>query len=40
MAVDRMRDLIGTALDPAIHEALEAVVSRRQALVFLDDAQL
>ena len=39
MAVDRMRDLIGTALDPAIHEALEAVVSRRQALVFLDDAQ-
>jgi len=40
MAVDRMRDLIGTAIDPAIHEALEAVVSRRQALVFLDDAQL
>jgi putative two-component system response regulator len=39
MAVDRMRDLIGTAIDPAIHEALEAVVSRRQALVFLDDAQ-
>ena len=27
----------GTAIDPAIHEALEAVVSRRQALVFLDD---
>ncbi len=40
MAVERMRDLIGTAIDPAIHEALEAVVSRRQALVFLDDAQL
>jgi putative two-component system response regulator len=40
MAVERMRDLVGTALDPAIHEALEAVVSRRQALVFLDDAQL
>ena len=40
MAVERMRDLIGSAIDPAIHEALEAVVSRRQALVFLDDAQL
>jgi putative nucleotidyltransferase with HDIG domain len=39
MAVDRMRELIGTAIDPGIHEALEAVVSRRQALVFLDDAQ-
>ena len=39
-AVERMRDLVGTAIDPAIHEALEAVVSRRQALVFLDDAQL
>jgi putative nucleotidyltransferase with HDIG domain len=39
-AVERMRDLIGSAIDPAIHEALEAVVSRRQALVFLDDAQL
>jgi putative nucleotidyltransferase with HDIG domain len=38
-AVERMRDLVGTALDPAIHEALEAVVSRRQALVFLDDSQ-
>ena len=40
VAVERMRDLVGTALDPAIHEALEAVVSRRQALVFLDDAQI
>jgi putative nucleotidyltransferase with HDIG domain len=40
VAVERMRDLVGTAVDPAIHEALEAVVSRRQALVFLDDAQL
>jgi putative two-component system response regulator len=38
-AVLRMRDLVGTAIDPAIHEALEAVVSRRRALVFLDDAQ-
>jgi cyclic di-GMP phosphodiesterase len=38
-AVERMRQLVGTAIDPAIHEALEAVVDRRQALVFLDDAQ-
>jgi putative two-component system response regulator len=40
LAVERMRELVGTAIDPVIHEALEAVVSRRQALVFLDDAQL
>lgn len=39
LAVERMRDLVGTAIDPAIHEALAAVVSRRQTLVFLDDAQ-
>jgi putative nucleotidyltransferase with HDIG domain len=39
-AVQRMRDLVGTAIDPGIHEALEAVVSRRQALVFLDDLQV
>lgn len=38
IAVERMRDLVGTALDPAVHRALEAVVSQRQALVFLDDA--
>ena len=38
-AVERMRELVGTAIDPTIHEALEAVVSRRQALVFLDDPQ-
>ena len=39
LAVERMRDLVGTALDPEVHRALEAVISRRQALVFLDDAQ-
>jgi response regulator RpfG family c-di-GMP phosphodiesterase len=39
VAVERMRDLVGTAIDPAVHGALEAVVSRRQALVFLDDPQ-
>jgi response regulator RpfG family c-di-GMP phosphodiesterase len=38
-AVERMRELVGTALDPAILEALDAVVTRRQALVSLDDAQ-
>ncbi len=38
-AVERMRDLVGTAIDPAIHAALETVVTRRQALVFLDDPQ-
>jgi len=39
LAVERMRDLIGTVLDPRVHQALDAVVQRRQALVFLDDAQ-
>ena len=38
LAVGRMRDLVGTVLDPAVHRALEAVVTQRQALVFLDDA--
>jgi putative two-component system response regulator len=39
-AVERMRDLTGTVIDPAVHKALEAVVSHRQALVFLDDARV
>jgi putative two-component system response regulator len=39
LAVERMRDLVGTVLDPRVHAALEAVVQRRQALVFLDDAK-
>lgn len=38
-AVKRMRELVGTAIDPSIHGALDAVVTRRQALVFLDDTQ-
>jgi len=38
-AVARMRDLVGTAVDPEVLRALEAVISHRQALVFLDDAQ-
>jgi putative two-component system response regulator len=40
VAVARMRDLIGTVIDPVVHRALEAVVSRRQTLVFLDDARV
>jgi putative two-component system response regulator len=39
LAVERMRDLIGTVLDPRVHQALDSVVQRRQALVFLDDSQ-
>jgi putative two-component system response regulator len=38
IAVVRMRDLIGTVLDPTVYQALEMVVTQRQALVFLDDA--
>jgi putative two-component system response regulator len=40
VAVERMRDLVGTALDPAVHEGVEAVVSHRQTLVFLDDSRV
>ncbi|MBA3345859.1 MAG: response regulator [Gemmatimonadales bacterium] len=40
VAVERMRDLVGTVLDPAIHQALEAVVTQRQALVFLDESRI
>jgi putative two-component system response regulator len=39
VAVERMRDLIGTVLDPGVHRALEAVVAHRQTLVFLDDVR-
>jgi putative two-component system response regulator len=40
MALQRMRDLVGTVIDPKVHRALEAVVTQRQALVFLDDARV
>lgn len=40
VAVERMRDLIGTVVDPAVHRALAAVVSHRQTLVFLEDARV
>jgi putative two-component system response regulator len=39
IAVERMRDLVGTVLDPAVHESLDAVVGQRQALTVLDDAR-
>lgn len=39
LAVERLRDLVGTVLDPAVHRALQAVVARREALVFLDDSR-
>jgi putative nucleotidyltransferase with HDIG domain len=40
VGVQRMRELVGTVIDPMVHRALEAVVSQRQALVFLDDARV
>lgn len=36
-AVNRMRDLVGTVVDPEVHRALGAVVTRRKTLVFLDE---
>ncbi len=37
VAVSRMQDLVGTVLDPRVHEALVEVVTRRKALVFIDE---
>jgi HD-GYP domain-containing protein (c-di-GMP phosphodiesterase class II) len=39
LAIERLRDLIGTVVDPQVHRALQSVVSRREALVFLDDTR-
>jgi putative two-component system response regulator len=39
LAVERMRDLVRTVLDPEVHRALETVVQRRQAMVFVDDSK-
>jgi putative nucleotidyltransferase with HDIG domain len=36
-AVERMRDLIGTVLDPAVHRALDTVVRHRPTLTYLDE---
>jgi putative two-component system response regulator len=38
LAIERMRDLVGSAVDAGVHRALQAVIARREALVFLDDA--
>ena len=38
LAVERMKDLIGTVLDATVLDALTRVVARREALVFLDDS--
>jgi HD-GYP domain-containing protein (c-di-GMP phosphodiesterase class II) len=39
LAVERLRDLAGTVIDPAVHRALQQVIARREALIFLDDAR-
>src|SRR5206468_9038527 len=37
LAVERMRELIGTVLAPQVHTALSAAVDRGKALIFLDE---
>ncbi len=39
LAIERIRALIGTVVDPRVHQALQAVVARREPLVFLDDTR-
>jgi cyclic di-GMP phosphodiesterase len=39
LAVERLRDLAGTVIDPEVHRALQQVVARREALIFLDDSR-
>ncbi len=39
LAIERLRDLVGTVIDPQVHRALQAVVARREALIFLDDSR-
>jgi putative nucleotidyltransferase with HDIG domain len=39
LAIERLRDLVGTVIDPQVHRALQSVVGRREALIFLDDAR-
>jgi putative two-component system response regulator len=38
-AVERLRDLAGTVIDPGVHRALQQVVARREALTFLDESR-
>lgn len=39
LAVERMRDLVGTSLDAKVLEALGRVIARREALVYLDEGR-
>lgn len=39
LAVERLRDLAGTVIDPEVHRALQQVVARRETLIFLDDSR-
>jgi len=39
LAIERLRDLVDTVIDPKVHRALQSVVARREALIFLDDAR-
>lgn len=39
LAIERLRDLVETVVDPRVHRALQSVVARREALIFLDDAR-
>jgi putative two-component system response regulator len=38
-AVERLRDLAGSVIDPRVHRALQQVVARREALTFLDESR-
>jgi putative nucleotidyltransferase with HDIG domain len=37
LAIERLKDLTGTVIDAQVLRALQAVVGRREALIFLDD---
>ena len=37
-AVERMRDLTGSVIDPAVHRALEMVIRHRPTLTYLDES--
>ena len=38
-AVERMRELVGTVLDPAVHAALESVILHRPTLTFIEETE-
>ena len=39
LAIERLRDLVDTVIDPKVYRGLQSVVARREALIFLDDAR-